>query len=407
MHIVVAELQLMYLPSTEYHNRYHPVVRCSLRRKKRNFYTIITMTSEQTLTDNAKTKAPTSKAQMVVASSAANGGIRNNNKSNNNRRITSRKKETPKTGDVVDDEINVSEETTAAIADNNNSTSTNTMISNMGIGGYGGMGMLSPMMGMGMMSPYYGMGGYGGMGMMGMGMMGSQWLFSLNQFLFGIQSVVFSLGQAVQIVGMNAQQMKHMYESLKTMVENAMGQVNKWGQLEAWEEITGVKGDDARRWMLGEENDDYCENDDVGNNNSTSDKQQQQQGVEDAVTERKMKILTHNEVIRRRRLAAFRWTMTLTISYFLYRGVRRLIRLVLYGPSGGNYRQIMQHQDQRPYYYGGGGRMSNQHYRVGGQDGYGMNRYSSYGGGGYGRRNYNDSYSQYSSHDHMGGGDYY
>ena len=51
---------------------------------------------------------------------------------------------------------------------NNTNTSTSTMMGGMGMGGYGG-GMMSPMMGMGMMSPY-GM-GYGGMGMMG-GMMG-------------------------------------------------------------------------------------------------------------------------------------------------------------------------------------------------------------------------------------------
>jgi len=185
-----------------------------------------------------------------------------------------------------------------------------------------------------------------------------------------------------------------MYESLRGMVENAIGQVNKWGQIEAWEEFTGVKGDDARRWMLGEDNDD--END-GNNNNSTSQKQQQHVGEDESTSERK--ILTHNEIIRRRRLAAFRWTMTLTTSYFLYRGVRRLIRMLLGSPRGNGRQQINSMQQQQQYY--GGGRMSNQYYGDGGMgSGYGMNRYSSYGGGGYGRHSYSSGYD-------MGGGDYY
>ena len=89
-------------------------------------------------------------------------------------------------------------------------------------GGYGGMGM-GGMYGMGMGG--MGFGGMYGMGMGGMGM-GSQWLMSFNQLLFGIQSVVFSLGQAVQIVGMNAQQIRHVYESVRGMVENALVKVD-------------------------------------------------------------------------------------------------------------------------------------------------------------------------------------
>merc|ERR1719203_1861825 len=101
-------------------------------------------------------------------------------------------------------------------------------------------------MGMGMGGMYGGMGNYGAMGM--------PWIMSLNQFLFGIQSVVFSLGQAVQIVGMNAQQIRHVYESVKGMVENAVGQVHKWGSLPAaLEGGIGAKGDGARRWMMGDD----------------------------------------------------------------------------------------------------------------------------------------------------------
>ena len=158
------------------------------------------------------------------------------------------------------------------------------------------------------------MGGYGGMGMGG-GMMGSQYLMSLNQFLFGIQSVVFSLGQAVQIVGMNAQQIKGLYESVKGMVENALGQVNKLGSMSVEEVMgtsLGVKGEGAKRWMLGE--------DEAEGDCSTAE------GEEN--------ILTQSEIIRRRRLAAFRWTVTLATSYCLYRGVRRLIRALIYGGGG-------------------------------------------------------------------------
>merc|ERR1712071_281384 len=83
------------------------------------------------------------------------------------------------------------------------------------------------------------------------GMMGMPWIMSLNQFLFGIQSVVFSLGQAVQIVGMNASQIKNVYDSVKGMVENALGQVHKFGSISSLEEAIGVKGVGAREWMLG------------------------------------------------------------------------------------------------------------------------------------------------------------
>ena len=140
---------------------------------------------------------------------------------------------------------------------------------------------------------------------------------------------------------------------------------------------------------------------DENDSNNSNSQVQQQQGDEER------KILTHNEIIRRRRLAAFRWTMTLTVSYFLYRGVRRLIRMVLYGSRGNGRRQLASSDMHMQQQYNGMGGMSNQYYGggqgsygMGGQGGYGMSRYSSYGGGGYGRRNYNAGYQDM-------GGDYY
>ena len=210
----------------------------------------------------------------------------------------------------------------------------------------GGMGMGGMGMGMGMMggmNPMM-MGMYGGgMGMYGMG---NQWVMSLNQFLFGIQSVVFSLGQAMQIVGMNAQQIKHMYESVKGMVDNAICKLHNM----SIEETLGVNGDEARRWMLGNEENEH------------------------------QRPLTQNEIIRRRRLAAIRWSMTLGISYLLYKSIRKLIRALMGGRNGGHRRNLPAHQYQN---FDGGG--------------YGMNRHSGYGnsyGSGFGRQGFSQ-HSQY------------
>ena len=238
-------------------------------------------------------------------------------------------------GADVDDEIDTSNlegaSTTPITGSSYNS------LGGMGMGGLGmGMMGMNPMM-MGM----YG----GGMGMYGMG---NQWVMSLNQFLFGIQSVVFSLGQAMQIVGMNAQQLKHMYESVKGMVESAICKLNNMSVIE---ETFGVNGDEARRWMLGNEEDEH------------------------------QRPLTQNQIIRRRRLAAIRWSMTLGISYLLYKSIRKLIRAILYGRSGGHQRNLPAHQQYQDYNGGGYG--------------YGMNRYSGYGSGsGYGRHGFSQ-HSQY------------
>ena len=83
--------------------------------------------------------------------------------------------------------------------------------------------------------------------------MGSQWIMSLNQSLFGIQSVVFLLGQAVQIVWMNVQQIRQVYDSMKGIVDNTLGQVHKLGGKDWLEDVMGAKGEGARQWIMGDD----------------------------------------------------------------------------------------------------------------------------------------------------------
>ncbi|KAL3771901.1 hypothetical protein ACHAWO_010428 [Cyclotella atomus] len=273
-----------------------------------------------------------------------------------------------------------------------------------------GMGMLNSY---NLMGGMYGMGGgmfgggmYGMGGMMGGGMITS-YMFSLNQFLFGIQSLEFSLGQAVQIVGMNAEQMKSLVGSLKEMVENALGNdyilhavqivgmnaeqmkslvgslkemvENALGSVRGldWDGVldglvVGENKKGERGWMLGQNDD---EDDERGNG-----------------------YLSEEDIIKKRRLAAFRWTVTLTVSYVAYRTVRRLIRALIFGGDS-----MMRPQQQ----YHNRGYMSQQ------QDGY---RYSSQYGNQYGRRGgyYGGAYGSgmggyggMSQYDPYGGGGYY
>ena len=219
------------------------------------------------------------------------------------------------------------------------------------------------------MSPYMMGGMYSGMGMMGggLGMMGgmgmglNSYMFSLNQFLFSIQSVIFSLGQAVQIVGMNAQQIQGVVKSVGGMVENYLGNVKNVD----WEGcLNGVFGDDVKRRMLGD-----TENDDRGESNEP---------------------LSQEEIVQRRRLAAFRWSMTLTVSYVVYRTVRRMIRALIFGDGSAYNRQYHGRgyiSDSRYHgQYGGYGRRGGY---GGGYGGYGggynggMSPYDPYGGSGY------------------------
>lgn len=292
--------------------------------------------------------------------------------------VTTRQKQQQ---DEVDEEIHLDGGVAADTA-HGEATSSSSSPTSASYGGYGGMGYGGGMMGMGMMPGMYGgMGMYGmgmGMGMYGGGMMGSQWLFSLNQFLFGIQSVVFSLGQAVQIVGMNAQQIRHVYDSMKGMVENAVGQVNEWCKISSLEDIGGVLGSkklgiDAKSWISG--------GDDEG--------RIREQG---SLKTEEGEILTQSEIIRRRRLAAFRWTLTLSISYILYKAIRRLVRALIFGnrsmPSrGGQLQDSMMsssYQMQQARGYGDyGGMMGIQPYGNGLR--YGGGNYGSYSQHGYSR----------------------
>ena len=316
--------------------------------------------------------------------------INNTNTNNTTTKIRKKKKNQPsqqltkhdvEMKGAVDEEIHT--DTTNNTSDD--TTQLNNTSYGMGMGGMNSM-MMSPysmgMGGMGMMGGMYG-GMYGGMGMG----MGSQWLTSLNQCLFGFQSLIFSLGQAVQIVGMNAQQLHHVYDSIKGMIENVLGQVNsKLGC--SIEELLGVKNSNKQgkngslRGMLG------------NNENSTS--------TEDG--EGEDEIITQNEIIRRRRVAAFRWTISLATSYLLYKGVRKLIRTLIFG--GGDSHRHSSIQQQQQYQgsngYGQYGSGMSSGYSNGG---YGMSRYNSgYGGGrGYGQRQYYDQ-GGYSDIDR---GDYY
>jgi len=270
---------------------------------------------------------------------------------------------------AVDEEIHTSDAT-------NNNTDDTTQLNNTSYGSMG-MGMNSMMMspysmgmgGMGMMGGMYG-GMYGG----GMGM-GSQWLTSLNQCLFGFQSLIFSLGQAVQIVGMNAQQLHHVYDSLKGMIENVVGQVNsKLGC--SIEELLGANSNNKQgkngslRGMLGNTN---------NNQHSTS-------------TEEEDEIITQNEIIRRRRVAAFRWTISLATSYLLYKGIRKLIRTLIFGGGDSQQRHSsiqQQHQHQGSNGYSSGGQNGSGMSSGYSSGGYGMSRYNSGGyGRGYGQRHY-------------------
>jgi hypothetical protein len=275
--------------------------------------------------------------------------------------------------------------------------------------GMGGMGM-------------YGMGGMygGGMGMgMGMGsaMMGP--LMSLNQFLFGIQSVVFSLGQAVQIVGMNAQQIRHVYEGMRGMIESVLGHLNdKLGLavgISSFDDVIecakggGVGGGGpvggAMRWLsVSGVDEEHHIHDDESSSRAG--------GGEDRANH----VPTHADIVRRRRLAAFRWTISLTASYFLYRAARRLIRGLIHGSDaggriGGGGNDYMHHHPQSNNGYHGdmgrGGGSNNQYYfgsdgMMRGGYGHGSNRYNS----GHGQRGY--SHDQYYSQGYgdMNGGYY-
>ena len=189
---------------------------------------------------------------------------------------------------------------------------------------------------------------------------------SINQFVFGIQSVVFSLGQAVQIVGMNATQIQHLSEGVRKAIEVAMEHVQK--KLLAVRCNNSNNTNNSSLLVGGRMNKKkrgqkaiidgggmmMCES------LSTTHWHQQEKIIDqgqinvDDNDEEKKHIMSQAEIVRRRRLAVFRWTMTITISYLIYKSVRRLVRALFYnrgvgGDATGQYLSTKQKQ-QREYF---------------------------------------------------------
>merc|ERR1719221_238072 len=135
------------------------------------------------------------------------------------------------------------------------------------------------------------------------------------------------------------------------------GMIGKlFGQISSLDAI-GIRGTDARDWMLGP------------NTNEVG------------IDGREDQPLTQNEIVRRRRLAAFRWTGSICISYFLYKAVRRLLRSLTSTPPAFHHRSN----------YYDVGRMPNQFIGNGMSAGYGR-----YVGGGHGRHyQYPQGYGDY------------
>eukprot|EP00535_Pseudo-nitzschia_heimii_P008667 CAMPEP_0197180080 /NCGR_PEP_ID=MMETSP1423-20130617/4818_1 /TAXON_ID=476441 /ORGANISM="Pseudo-nitzschia heimii, Strain UNC1101" /LENGTH=336 /DNA_ID=CAMNT_0042630101 /DNA_START=32 /DNA_END=1042 /DNA_ORIENTATION=+ len=100
---------------------------------------------------------------------------------------------------------------------------------------------LAPYGGIGTVSPY---GLYGGAGSMmppspymGMGMntMGLPYLSGFNQMVYNIQSIVFSISNAIHVIGANQEALRHAWESLNQMIENAVVTFHEMRALESVE----------------------------------------------------------------------------------------------------------------------------------------------------------------------------
>jgi hypothetical protein len=159
------------------------------------------------------------------------------------------------------------------------------------------------------------------------------------------------------------------------MVENSLGQVHEWGKMSSWEDVAegmlGSRKDNARRWILGD------------HENSPE--------INDNTEDRNPQAFTENEIIRRRRLAALRWSLTLSISYLLYRSLRRLIRTFILGNDSSRYSG--EYSSHGNY----GGRVRNQYNIMSGRGGgYYHDNMNGYGGSGlgYGGRTHYDPFSQ-------------
>jgi len=119
-------------------------------------------------------------------------------------------------------------------------------------------------MGMGLGGANMGLGlGFGGSNY-GYGYGGNGPLHSINQFLFSFQSIVFSMGQAMQIIGMNTKHLHQLYQQIMNMLDQTLAII-----------------EEVKRMEEGKEN----------------------------------KQLSPEEIKRRRRLKAIRWSIMIGITY--------------------------------------------------------------------------------------------
>ena len=116
-----------------------------------------------------------------------------------------------------------------------NAATNSSMFSPYGLGTAGMMGMYS------YGSPY---------GMMGSPMMTAGPFSGLYQALFGFQNVIFSLGQVVQILGMNQQAMQQVFESISSMLDQAVASYNELRALEAIEKEKETEEQKKKRRRL-------------------------------------------------------------------------------------------------------------------------------------------------------------
>ena len=126
-------------------------------------------------------------------------------------------------------------------------SATNPTIDASGLAPYGGISTISP----------YGL--YGGAASMmppspymGMGMntMGLPYLSGFNQMVYNIQSIVFSISNAIQVIGANQEALRHAWESLNQMIENAVVTFHEMRALESIERGSETKEEREKRKRL-------------------------------------------------------------------------------------------------------------------------------------------------------------
>ena len=185
--------------------------------------------------------------------------------------------------------------------------------------------------------------------------------------VFGIQSVVFSLGQAVQIVGMNATQIQQLSEGVRKAIETAIGHVQKkllavrYNTINDTNNSSLLVGGMMNKTKRGRKAIIDGGGTMMRESLSAMHRHQQEkiidQGqieVDDDNDEEKKRIMSQAEIVCQRRLAVFRWTMTITVSYLLYKSVRRLVHALFYnrgvgGDATGLYLSTQQQQQQQQH----------------------------------------------------------